>query len=685
MNIRKTLPILLTTLLSVIFLVPASGADKNKDKDKEKAEKPDKVITWDEVRTAHFIVASDGGDKLASRVAEEFEQLRGVFQLSLPNARLDNGIPTLILAAKDGKSFATVFPEFPVDKRREQPTGMFVSGEERDRIALRTNASGEVPYHDIYREYARKVLKLSYRDLPPWLELGYASIFENMSVSDKGAVPGRLDPEDLSALFRSPLLPLDLVFHVDRNSAYYSTGGEPTVYSAESRTLVHYLISDPEMSKAKSLDRYVDLVEKGTDSLLAARQVFGDLNQLQNKLEVYFKQRAAARPGIPGSGDVHPDAVTSSRTLTPAELEARLGDFSLSRGRFDAAETKLENAIMLDPSLAFAEESMGFLQLRQNQPEEAQKHFERASQIDSKSALTYYGLALTAMAQNGATGVPPGAVANFEKAVALDPEFASAWFNLAALYALRPETMPKALPAAQRAATLAPGESGYQHQVAAIQEQLGRKDTVASITAQRTNAPNAAQSAVGPQSGTAAIGNTGSTSGASAPTAPPPSPTTSASGPASTSASSAPEAGSRSISDDISSDRTLRIQRKTEPGDQPTVRPRRADPTQESPNPVPPPAISPSSRIYSMIGTITDVVCKNLPQVLLTLKAATIVMHLHADDVSHLPVTPAGTSSPAKAASCAALRGHTARISYQIVSEKSWDGEIQMIEFRNQQ
>ena len=146
------------------------------------------------------------------------------------------------------------------------------------------------PYEDIYRDYARLVLKLSYRSLPPWLEEGYSNVYGSMTFTEKGARLGKPDPTDMSVLYMSPLLPLDLVFHVDRSSPYYTVGEKTTVYFAESRALVHFLLTDPQMSGGKALDQYIARVEGGADALEAARQVFGDLDQLQSKLEAYVKQ-----------------------------------------------------------------------------------------------------------------------------------------------------------------------------------------------------------------------------------------------------------------------------------------------------------------------------------------------------------------------------------------------------------
>src|SRR5579863_3368067 len=211
----------------------------------------------------------------------------------MPNSRVGTGIPVRILAAKDGQSFARMAPEFPYDKHREQPPGLMFTGTEKTYIGIRANASGHFPYMEIYQNYAREIVKRSYRNLPPWLEEGFSTVFSSLTFNDRGVRLERPDPEDLSVLFESPLLPLDLVLHVDRSSPYYSPGNKESVYFAESRVLVHYLISDPQFAGNKSMERYVTAVQGGADSLQAARNAFGDLNQLQAKLDTFVKNVGA--------------------------------------------------------------------------------------------------------------------------------------------------------------------------------------------------------------------------------------------------------------------------------------------------------------------------------------------------------------------------------------------------------
>jgi tetratricopeptide (TPR) repeat protein len=535
-----------------------------------------------------------------------------------------------------------------------------VSGAEKTYIGIRANASGHFPYVEIFQNYARQVLKLSYRNLPPWLEEGYSTVYGNVTFNDRGVRLERPDPEDLSVLFESPLLPLDLVLHVDRTSGYYSPGNKGSVYFAESRVLVHFLISDPQFAGTKSMERYVTAVEGGTDSLQAARNAFGDLNQLQTKLEAFVKYVNGPPAEIAINGGS--DSGGAARTLSAPEIEARMADFLAVRGRSEDAQDKLEEALTSEPSLPEAEQSLGFIMLKKGNSEDAKKHFERAAQLDPKDALNFYGLGLVAVSKGGNEGVPAGAADAFEKAAALNPEFAPAWYNLAMIYSQRNETLQKALADAQHAASLVPGDSGYQLQLAALLDRLGHSDE-ARKTAARVQ-ETASDRATADKAGDLMA----RMSKPQIPAAPP------------ATVSNAPARPP--------SDSGVRIERKTEPESKPSAASTGsvavpATPKTE-PAPAPAPPLFSATRVYSMVGTITDVTCAIAPQIQITLKSLTLVMKLHASDLAKVSIKSAGSDAAPKSTFCSNLRGRSARISYVLVLNQPWDGEMQEVEFRSQ-
>jgi hypothetical protein len=55
---------------------------------------------WIEVRSPHFVVVSNAGEKEARPIADQFEQIRALFHTAFPNLRVDPSEPVLILAAK---------------------------------------------------------------------------------------------------------------------------------------------------------------------------------------------------------------------------------------------------------------------------------------------------------------------------------------------------------------------------------------------------------------------------------------------------------------------------------------------------------------------------------------------------------------------------------------------------------
>jgi hypothetical protein len=200
-----------------------------------------------------------------------------------------------------------------------------------------------------------------------------------------------------------------------------------------------------------------------------------------------------------------------------------------------------------------------------------------------------------------------------------------------------------------------PGDAGYQYQVAVILENLGRTEEARKAAERIRNSSSDLRAADKASDLIAQISQPHSS--ASSPTKPAPAPAAS------------------------TDDRQVHLERKTEPDDRPaaTASSRTAEANAPPSAAAPLPAAPVVARVYSMVGTITDVSCTDAPQVQITLKAQTIVMHLHAADVGHLTIKP----TPGKNSVCQGLRGRSARVTYQLVSEQKWDGEIQAVELRD--
>lgn len=611
------------------------------------AEKPE---TWVEVRSPHFIVASNGGEKHARRIAEQFEQVRAVFQKALNNIRVDPGQPIIILAAKNEKTLKALLPEFWERKGSRHPAGMFVPGHEKHYVVLRLDAEGDNPYHVIYHEYVHMLAHLNFSRLPVWLDEGHAEFLGNATIGPNEARIGQPSPSAVLQLRDTKLIPLEILFKVSHDSPYYNEAEKTSIFYAQSWALVHYFMLDKQLSKTNPLGKFLGLVENDVDEIEAARRAFGDLKTLQQKIESYVRQSTFFEFVVKTSTEVN-DKDFLARTLSPAETAALLGDFHLHRRRTNEARALLEEALRLDPNLGLANESVGFLHHQLGDRQEAATWFARAVKLDSRSYLAHYFHALLMVEGAPQPESFAEAEASLRRATELRPNFAPAYAALATLYSIRQETLEHALAAARKAAELEPGDPRYYLTYGQVLLRLQRVED-ARVVGQRFLA-----AAKSPEIRTLA----------------------------------------ESLLQEIARYEDYLAQRKHSEEE---VRASRAQlaadlrneeeaKTSETPQPpsktshVPPGAVGPTSaRRYSAFGTITQLSCARPPALELTLNLGAMVIRLHAANFSKVDYLTTTWKPPANFNPCAHLNGRSAQVSYTLVQGQPYDGEIVSVEIR---
>src|SRR5574337_1780209 len=171
-----------------------------------------------------------------------------------------------------------------------RPAGIFLAGPEKHYVALRLDAAGENPYHIIYHEYMHMLVGLNFGALPVWLNEGLAEFYGNTTIGDREIGLGRPDDSHLTRLNEGRLLPLEVLLRVNHDSPHYNEADKTSVFYAESWALVHYLILDEQMRQARPLQTFFNLLKSDTNELEAARRAFGDLKQLEKKIESYVRQ-----------------------------------------------------------------------------------------------------------------------------------------------------------------------------------------------------------------------------------------------------------------------------------------------------------------------------------------------------------------------------------------------------------
>jgi hypothetical protein len=103
---------------------------------------------WAEIRSPHFVVLTDSSEKQARHVADQFERVRSVFHVLLPNANVDPATPIVVVALKDKKGFQALEPEAYLGKGRLDLAGYFLHAPDKNYILLRLDAQGRTSIRD---------------------------------------------------------------------------------------------------------------------------------------------------------------------------------------------------------------------------------------------------------------------------------------------------------------------------------------------------------------------------------------------------------------------------------------------------------------------------------------------------------------------------------------------------------
>ena len=416
---------------------------------------------WIEVQSPHFTVISNAGDKEARKIADQFEQFREVFHTTFPNWRVDLGKPCIIFAVRNEDSLRALLPAYWEEKDRAHPAGIYIVGEDRHYVALRTNVPTDNPYQVVYHEYTHAILNLNFRGLPVWLNEGLAEFYANSIIEDKDVEIGRIAPYHLQTLQTERLIPIDALFTATQSSRYYNEANHASMFYAESWAITHYLMMDPEARKRELLKHFLDDLNATGDPVASAQKTFGNLKDFASAMDAYARQRTFYFRKIQTT--IHSDPKSfASHELSPAELEAQRALFYVHTRRPKEAIAAVDEALKDDPKLPLAYEAQGFLAYSQAQFETAETAFNRAIELGSTSFFPYYFIGKAQL--RDALPRPEDvakAAATLEKAVQINPQFAPAYSALATIYSMNEASYEKAYAAGRKAITLEPGNLSY--------------------------------------------------------------------------------------------------------------------------------------------------------------------------------------------------------------------------------
>lgn len=599
----------------------------------------DKVENWVQVRSPHFVIATNSNERQARRIAGQFERMRSVFHVVFPRLQIDPSSPILVLAVKDEKDFRALEPEQYLAKGQLQLGGLFLRAPEKNYILMRLDAEGDHPYAVVYHEYTH--LLLSKADwMPLWLNEGMASFYESTEIEEKEALLGKPNVPEVQLLRQSRLLPLPTLFAVDFNSPYYHDEQKGSIFYAESWALTHYLnVKDYEQKSAR-LQQYADLLAQRVDPVTAATTAFGDLKKLQSDLEAYVRQSAFSFFKKKLTTDVD-DSAFKAEPLTASQADAVRADFLAYNQRVRDARTLLDHVLHDDPNNVSAHETMGYLEFRDGHIPEARKWYEQAVKLDSQSYLAHYFYAVMSM-QDSSDPANDAQIENgLRQAIKLNPSFAPAFDRLAVFLGSRHRDLEDAHMMGLTAVTLDPTDIGFRVNVAAVLMEMQQPQNAASVLR------NAAKLAKNPQQ-TELISEALS------------------------------RAEQFSAAQAAAAERRKRISDEEELSDRATTSSSSSDEVPRAPRLVRRDFV-PSGPHRFITGTIHDVHCEasNLD---LSVKTSAKTTNLHSDNYYKLPFTALGFSPTGELQPCTDLEGRPAKVEYVESADKSENPHLLSVE-----
>ncbi len=419
---------------------------------------------WIEVRSSHFTVITDAGDKQARHLLDQFERMRWMFQTLFPKIDVDPVAPIVVVAARSTKDFRELEPADYLGKGQLNLAGLFLRGPDKNYVLLRLDAEFEHPYSAVYHEYTHLQFSSASAWMPIWLNEGVAEFIQNTEIREKDVLLGEPSRDDILYLRQNRIIPLPVLFKVDAKSPYYHEEQKGSVFYAESWALTHYLYINDKQKGTNKVGDYMKLLSQGEDAVTAAEKTFGDLKQLQATLESYIQSSSYKQIMISSAAAPIDESSYKTRSLTGTESDAVRADVLAHVGRLAEARTLLESILAADPKSIEAHEAMGILESRDGHFDAARQNYGEAVHLGSQDYMTYYTYAQMSMGQ----GIDNELESSLRSAIELNPRFAEAFDLLASLLAQKRENLDEAYKLSQRAIELEPGSLRFRLNLATV-------------------------------------------------------------------------------------------------------------------------------------------------------------------------------------------------------------------------
>jgi tetratricopeptide (TPR) repeat protein len=394
------------------------------------------ISGWYGLRAGGFRLIGDAPPEELARLAGELVVFESTFAL-LSRARAEPGAPPVPIYAFEDRELARRFG------LGRGVAGWMLPTLEGCFATVQVRANHAETRRTLFHEYTHTLLQRNRRaPLPPWYDEGLSTYFGTLSLRDGVAVVGAVPAGALARVAGARPYPLDRLFAA---AVWRLPGREIGDFYATSWALSHYLLASPR--GRRELASFAAALEGGVPWREGFAAAFArSPDQLEAELEAHV---AALARGVPAEALVDPGAASLAPLepipLASGEVAYELGYLTLqlaSEAESDAlaalAQAFLETALAEDPASARSEAALAEALALDGDLEEARPHAEaaRARAPDDARIWLHAGRLELSRAESAPEGSPESATAlaaaaeAYQRALALDPRSAVAWFGL---------------------------------------------------------------------------------------------------------------------------------------------------------------------------------------------------------------------------------------------------------------
>ncbi len=440
---------------------------------------------WYELRSAHFVVHANVGERDARTVAWQFEQARSAIAAMCPWARVDLPKPIVVLAVRDEASMKALAPSYWEDKKSLHPTAVWVEGPNRYYVALRADLRDESasdsripqnPYQMAYFAYMHVILQASFPGaLPPWFSRGVAAVLSNTIVQEDTLVIGAPILTHVNLLRTHPPVPLKTLLAMSADDPVLKQEDRLIAFDASAWSFVHFLLFADNAARRARVDTLANLLQKGARPAAAIEESFGAIEKLQDDYGRYVSRSIFQYQKSSLDATVKREAFPSSR-MAPAEVASMRGVFYAVTHRSAEAQRAIAEARQLDTNAASSYLAEALLLDVPGWQAPAQAAYEKAIAHGTDDAYAYYRCALLSWPATGDKETWARLETWLSEAVRRNDRFAAAYAALARVRAALTAAADTSVPLALRAIALEPTVSGHRWSAAALYLTLGQFD-----------------------------------------------------------------------------------------------------------------------------------------------------------------------------------------------------------------